>query len=101
MHQRARLQLLEAEQRHLAQHLVGGLARVDQLGDLAHPLAHLAVQRLVEEVLFRVGREVNRTLGYPGRLGDLVDRSLLEPPARERARRFHQDAFLLRQFHRD
>ena len=63
--------------------------------------AHLAMHRLIEEILFGVGGEVDGALGDAGVLGDLLDRGLLEAEAREDADGRTEDALFLRSLHAD
>src|SRR5262249_39850552 len=67
--------------------------------DLGRVGAHLAVDRLVEEILLRISGQVDGALGDAGVLGDLIDRGLLEAETGEEPRGRAEDALFLFAFH--
>src|SRR5690606_20722557 len=79
---------------------VGGAARLDEARALGEPVAHLAVQHLIEEVLLGLAGEIDGALGDAGLAGDVLDRGLLEPEAGEGFGGRDEDALLLVAIHR-
>lgn len=73
--------------------LVGRNPRVDHLGAGSLPCANLTMHDLVEQLFFRLCREIDRALADTCFLGDFVDGSLPKPETSEHLRRFDEDAF--------